>query len=273
MRWRVLLTLFLLGYGFLFYQQEHISRQIEPHLSSPLPSVVQKAVLGVLRQLSAEMHFIRTCVFLGNPRSDPTGETNADNLALNFQVMADLHPLFIDTYFLCQSTLAYQGGRHTRAANKVLEKGMAAMPDQWILPFFKGFNHYFYLKENRQAAEDLMLASKIPGSVSWLGHLASKLAAEEGDIENGLIWLNAILRTEEDEQMRERYKKEIAIFEKAYAVQKAIFQFHQMHAVVPPNLTDLIPDFLPGLPDFGGSNYYLEWNPPVLRLKRKAPAR
>lgn len=272
MRWRMFGLGLLLAYGVLFYQQERMIHLKNPQLSFPLPTVVQKAVLGYLRQLSAEMHFVKTSVFLGNRNTDATEETNAKSLERNFHVMAELHPLFADTYFLGQSALAYQGEEHTRGINKVLEKGIAAMPEEWILPFFKGFNHFFYLKENRQAADELLAASKLPGAASWLGRLASKLAAEEGDIINGLIWLKAILQTEKDEQMRDRYEKDIAIFEKAYAVQSAIHQFRKKYGNTPEALEELIPEFQSALPDLGNL-YYLEWEPPVLRLKRQASAK
>jgi hypothetical protein len=273
MRWRMICCALLMVYGALFYQQERMARATEPRLPYPLPATVQKAVLGFLHQISGEILFIRTSVFYGNPSSNPTEPANASSLESNFNVMADLHPFFIDTYFLCQSALAYQGESHTRAANKVLAKGMVAMPDLWLLPFFKGFNHFFYLKENRQAADDLFLASKLPGAATWLGRLASKLAAEEGDIINGIIWLKVMLKAEKDEEMRKRYQQEIADFEKAYAVQKAIAEFSKKKGRVPDSLEDLIPAFLSELPEFNNAIYYLEWKPPLLKLKRSIPAK
>ena len=82
-----------------------------------------------------------------------------------------------------------------------------------------------------------------------------------------------MLKAEEDEGMRERYKKDIAEFEKAYTVQKAINEFRSKHGHMPEVLDDLIPEFLSALPDLSSDVYYLEWEPPALRLKRQTPAK
>jgi hypothetical protein len=254
-------------YGTLFMHHEQAKQQAEPQLALPLPTPALKTILGYLRQLGGEMHFIKTSVFLGELDPSKPMDKYAVSLASNFEAMAELHPYFRDTYFLAESGLAHIGPEYARQANAILDKGIKAYPDDWFLPFFKGFNHFYYLKENRQAADDLLAASKLPDGPPWLAHLASMLAAEGGDIYAGLVWLKSMLKAEQDETMQERYKEDIAVFEKALAVQNAIFAYRQRYGRVPSILNELVPEFLPGLPDLG-KDFLLVWEPPVLQVKR-----
>lgn len=261
------LILLLISYGLLFFYQEKNAAQAPARLGYPIPGIVQKTVLGYLRQLGGEMHFIKTAVFLGGHFTNYPDETYANDLAGNFKVMAELHPYFIDIYFLCESGLARIGPDWSRAANEILSMGMAVNPDKWVLPFFQSYNYNHILNEPRQAAEALKIASRIDGAPGWLEHLASIRAAQGGDILSGLIWLKAMLKTENDPASQNRYQQDIVYFEKALNVQKAIYNYRDTHGTFPTVLDDLIPELLPGLPDFNG-HFHLEWSPPHLRLKR-----
>jgi hypothetical protein len=261
------LIILLIGYGLLFFYQEQYAAQSVEILEYPLPGIVQKTVLGYLRQIWAEMHFIKTAVFLGGNFTNNPDETYSNTLAKNFEVMAELHPHFIDIYFLCESSLPHNGPRWTRAANDVLKMGMDAHPERWELPFFQGFNYNHLLKEPVQAAKMLMIAAKKPGAPDWLEHLASLRAAQGGDILSGLVMLKAMLESEKDPVIQKRYEKDIMHFEQALKVQKGIYTYFKKYNVSPKVLSDLVPEFLPELPDFDGT-FYLEWVPPDLRLKR-----
>lgn len=264
---KVIFFVLLISYTGVFFYQEKISIEAVPQLAFPMPAMVAKSVLGFLRQLGGEMYYIKASVFLGALDPSKPMDAHADSLASNFEVMSELNPYFVDTYFLCESGLAHIGPQQAREANTVLARGMEALPDNWFLPFFKGFNHFNYLKENRQAAEDLLKASKLPNGPPWLAHLASMLAAEGGDIAAGLVWMRAMLQTEEDETMKDRYRNDIAAFEKALAVQKAIQVFHSINGVYPNELGELVPRYISNLPDFT-EKFSLSWNSPTLKLIR-----
>lgn len=264
---RLVFILIVIVYGLLFFQQEKHAQETPATLTFPIPGNIQKTVLGYLRQLGGEIHFIKTAVFLGGHFTNTPDQTYANSLARNFEVMADLHPHFTDTYFYCQSNLAHIGPNWAREVNQILSTGMAANPDNWILPYFKGFNHNHYLMEPGKAAEALKTASQIEGAPDWIAHLAAIRSGQGGDILAGLIWLKTILKTENNPEVQKRYMQDIAFFEQALAVQKAIIAFRDRYGAAPPALNKLIPEFIPGLPQFNG-NFVLQWEPPVLRLTR-----
>lgn len=257
----------LLIYLSAFFLQERQVRHAPPHLSPTLPARVHKIAAGYMYQLLAEMLYIKTTVFLGGRTPDQEHHSYAPTLADHFSVISTLHPDFIDTYFMCESSLSSLGHDYAQKTNAVLENGIAAKPDNWILPFFKGFNHFYYLDEPLEASTVLYSASQIPEAPVWLGHLASILSAKGGDIYAGLIWLKAMLATEKDEITQARYRNEIIVFEKAVQVLKAVREYENTFNHSPPALEDLAPKFLPRIPTLE-EGYTLVWNPPTLRLTR-----
>ncbi len=257
----------LLFYLSAFFIQELQIQYVPPHLTPTLPARVHKIAAGYMYQLWAEMLYIKTIVFLGGRKPGQEHQSYAENLAEHFSVISTLHPDFIDTYFMCESSLSSLGSDCAQKTNAVLERGIAANPGNWILPFFKGFNYFRYLDEPKKAAETLYKASQITDAPVWLGHLASILSAQGGDIYAGLIWLKAMLATEKDERIQELYKKEIIVFENAVRVLQAVQKYSELFNRPPNKLNDLVPDFIPEIPKIE-QGFALSWKPPVLRLIR-----
>jgi hypothetical protein len=265
---KFLVAIVVIVYGMLFFQQERFSQQGKAYLEVPLPGVVQKVVWGYLRQLGGVMHFIKSAVFIGGHFTNFPDERYATGLGSTLEVAADLHPHFLDTYFLCEASLPQIGQEQAVAANRILKKGISALPENLTLPFFLSFNLNHYLNEKQASAEVLYKASEMPGAPSWWGHLASIRNAEGGDIAAGLIWLKAMIQTENDENVKERYRNEIAQFEKAVLVQKAVFAFRNQNGFYPAKLEELVPEFLERLPVIDPP-FMLSWQSPELRLDRQ----
>lgn len=270
-----LFLLLLFCYGALFSLQESRFSESSQQLSPPLPPAIQKAALGYLRQLGGEMQFIKASVFYGGvkPGRDPL--EYADPLALHFTTAATLHPQFIDTYFLCQAILPYINNDYARYANNVLAQGITALPDNFVLPFFAGFNHLYHLDEPLEAARLFQLAAAKPNGPPILEHLANILSAEGGNIYAALIGLRGMYASEKDEQVKMRYAEEIAAFEKAVTVLEALRHHEKIKGVPPTALSDLVPDYLSAIPDVGPL-FRFEWQPPhlgVVRVLKKKSGR
>ena len=262
-----LFFLLLFLYGALFSLQEGRFSESSQQLSPPLPPVIQKIALGYLHQLGGEMLFIKASVFYGGvkPGRDPL--EYAEPLAQHFTAAASLHPQFIDTYFLCQAILPYVNNDYARDTNTVLAQGMVALPDNFVLPFFAGFNHFYHLDEPLEAARLFHLAAARPNGPPILEHLANILSAEGGNIYAALIGLRGMYASEKDEQVKMRYAEEIAAFEKAVTVLNAIQRHKKIKGTPPAALNDLVPEYLPAIPDVGPI-FMLEWKPPRLQVVR-----
>ena len=264
-----LFALLLFLYGAFFSLQEARFSASSQQLPHPVPPTIQKIALGYLKQLGGEMQFIKASVFYGGvkPGRDPL--EYAEPLAQRFTAAATLHPHFIDTYFLCQAILPYVNNDYARYTNTVLAQGMTALPENFVLPFFAGFNHMYYLDEPLDAARLFHLAAKRPNAPPLLEHLANILSAEGGNIYAALIGLRGMYASEKDEQIKMRYAEEIVAFEKAVTVLEAIRRHEKTTGTPPAALNDLVPEYLPVLPEVGPI-FRLEWKPPHLGVVRVA---
>jgi len=262
----ITLVILLLAYSSLFFTQDKHAGNTSANISPSLPTGVLN-VLGhsYMNQLIAESLFIKTAVYLGGV-SKQIDEANLDMMAQHFLTISQLHPKFLDAYYRSESVLAHRGDRFVHQANTILENGKNALPDEVAIPFFEGFNYFHYLNEPVKAAKNLRIASNIPGSPQWIGHLASMLMASGGNIRTGLIWLQGMLAATQDEDEKKRYGKEIAIFEKAMQVQQALDRYAQKHGGYPEKLSALLTGELPALPTW--EDYMLEYHPPKLFLRR-----
>ncbi|PIY24347.1 MAG: hypothetical protein COZ12_01120, partial [Deltaproteobacteria bacterium CG_4_10_14_3_um_filter_60_8] len=97
----------LLAYGGLFQHQERLFREEPLELAFPLAASIQKVALGYLRQLGGEMLFIKANVFLGGVKPGRDPYDYAESLSKHLDGAADLHPPFVDTYYLCNAMLPY----------------------------------------------------------------------------------------------------------------------------------------------------------------------
>lgn len=256
------------GYLLLFSVAERHFTTAKLTFSAPLPAPVQRVALGFLQHLGAEILYVKAAVFLGAPPTFlPEEKESAEALTRNFEVMTDLYPEFKDTYFLAQSSLAHVSPEYAGRVIGLLDRGIAAYPDDLILPFFQGFDYYYHRDEAARAAEIYAELGRRPGAPSWLGHLAAVLSARDGELQAGLLSLQVMHATEEDERVKARYARDIEIFKKAIGIQVAARTFQEKYGKAPQQLEELVPEFFAKLPDLG-DEFELLWIPPRLRLIR-----
>ncbi len=266
MIFRIVIFLIILSvYGTAFTRQEALFQQSSQQLKYPLPPQIQKAALGYLRQLGGEMQFIKASVFYSGvkPGRDPL--EYIEPFAQHLTSAASLNPDFVDTYYLCQASLPSINNEYATYANSIYSVGMKALPDNFVLPFFAGFNDFYYLKDLHNAALLLKESSEKPNGPQWLGHLASILEAEDGDINGGLVWLKVMLAQEKNKAIKKRFRHSITMFERAVTIQKSINTYKNQHGIYPPTLNDLVPDILTTLPKFDPP-FRIKWTPPKLTL-------
>jgi len=263
----IFMPILLICYVFLFVAQDKRAGNASDNISHVLPTGVLN-VLGhsYMNQLIAETLFIKAAVYYGglNKRMD---EDNLEIIGHHFIAMSRLHPKLLDIYYRSEAVLAHRGNSHARTVNRILENGRSALPNQVALPFFEGFNYFYYLNSPIRAAEILRITSNIPHSPKWIGHLASILMASGGNIRTGMIWLKGMLAASQDENEKARYRKDILAFEKAMRVQQALDHYVHRRGKYPDSLRALLPNDLEALPTWE-NGYQLEYKPPKLFLRR-----
>ncbi|MDX8388298.1 MAG: hypothetical protein R8M46_07180 [Ghiorsea sp.] len=261
----MLLPLLLMGmYAQLFFVQEKQKSIKEVRLLPSMPTEVFQ-ILGhsYMEQLIADMLFIKVAVFYGGGHKI---SDSVDEMANHFVTMNKLNPKMIDFYYRTEAALADKGDEYVRTTNQILKVGREALPNQVTIPYFEGFNYFYYLDEPIKAAELLRLASTYDVKYKWLGHLASTLEARGGNIRAGLVWLKGMHASMDEGDEKERYAKDIQDYEKGMEVNMALARFVEKHGQYPESLTDLIPSELNALPKLS-AKFTFDYEPPKLSLK------
>jgi len=264
---RMGLAALIVAYGMLFSVQETAQGRGTVTLTPILPIALQRT-LGYLRQFGAEMLYIKAVVFLGGRAASTPPQAYADTLAEYFQTISQLHPKLLDTYYMGESSLSWINAEQARRANQILETGVRALPDMWVIPFFAGFNEFRYLNHPIKAAGWLQQASEIKDAPIWLGHLSAILSARGGDILGGLAWLRAMKIAEPNEAIKKLYDMDIAEFKKAARVLGALAAYERIHGKPPLTLKALSPEFLEYLPKMQ-QGFVLDYKRPNLHLVRR----
>ncbi len=262
----VILALLVVGYLAVFTIQEQQALQRQATITPPLPAIIQQSTLGFFKELMAEMLFVKCAVFNGGHVSSMEMANNADALSLNLDVATDIYPHFIDPYYLAQSTLPHISPKYAAITNTILDRSGETDAQDIIIQFFQGFNFFYHMNQPQLAAEVFTELAKRDDAPAWFGHFAGILSARGGNLYAGLITLQSMLAVETDEQMKQRYRDDIEVFQQAIVVQKATQSYYTTKSSYPITLKDLVPEFITELPTF--TTFALQWDSPVLKLVR-----
>jgi len=113
---------------------------------------------------------------------------------------------------------------NVRTANALLLRGIENHPNEWRNPYYLGFNYFFYLLENEEAALWLEKASRLPGSPRYLPRLVARLRSESADIDVAEIFLHEMIKGTDDEHAISEYQgglDEIEVEKKARFLEAA----------------------------------------------------
>ncbi|MGE4345478.1 MAG: hypothetical protein AB7F20_14595 [Geoalkalibacter sp.] len=256
----------LLAYLALWFVQEGKTRWNDLYLSPAPPAPLLHVASGYGRQMAGFALFVKVAIFQGGTLQGADKLSYADNMVQNFAVMTRLYPEFKDAFIYCQSFLAPIAPEYAERTNAILDRAVRQHPDDFLFPFYQAFNYFYYLDEPVKAAELFYKMSKLPEAPAWFGSLAGKLMGRGGNLLAGRDMLQAMFVTEQDEFVKDRYRRGIDNFNRAIDVQKSLDRYRDEKGRDADSLEELVPEYLQALPSFE-DDYFLVWEPPLLRLK------
>ncbi len=259
---KVILILILTASIFLTQKRVDLHRkglrQVDEFTYLPSGKYLKTAALGY-DQLAADLFWLRVVQYIGD------NEKEAQGYPLIYQLIdlvTDLDPKFSFAYKVGGIILSIYAKR-IQESNALLEKGFKENPEVWDLPFFLGFNHFFYLGDYYTAAEYMNKAAQLPGHPPYLPKLVARLYAQAGSPEVALEFLARAYEQAPNELIREELKrrmKEVIIERDILFLEKAVKIYQERYKRLPDTLNDLIRGkIIQGLPQepFGGY-YYLD---------------
>ena len=239
--------------GELDLRKDRTVVQIEGLAQLPKGEYLKPALLGY-HHLGADLLWLRLIQVIGKKRN------SADEYEWIYHaldVITTLDPQYAYAYYAGGVTLGDLANRPDLSI-RLLEKGVNANPEVWNIPFLLGYNYYFLLGDPAKGAEYIMKAASLPDGPSYLPGLATRMAAEAGNPDTALAFLEARLTDTHDPEMREvlaNRMKEVIIERDLRLLERAVDAYRTQYRVLPVTLTDLVvAGALPSLPQepFGG---------------------
>ncbi len=238
-----LLALLLVSYSFLQPRawEDRASTRREAQPSYVLPSGVSRILAVGNRGVFADFLFLRTMTFFGERFQNDQTPSEADwsYLIHSLDVVTDLDPYFLDPYVFCEGVLVW-GANKIDAANRLLEKGIEYRTWEWRLPFYAGFNAFYFQHDFAQGSAYVMEAAKIPGSPDFLKPLAARLAYYGKRTQTGVLFLKQMLAETSNPQLRKTLSKRLAALEAASSIEAARERYRKDFGHYPEHLKNLV---------------------------------
>ncbi|AMV71813.1 hypothetical protein JCM30471_01270 [Desulfuromonas carbonis] len=220
-----------------------------------LPSKFSRILSLGYRGLLSDYLFLKTAAFYGERlmTQKPLSGADWDYFATSLDVITDLDPYFFDPYLLAEGNMAWEG--KIQEANKLLKKGMKYRSWDWRIPYFIGFNYFYFLKDYEKGAEYVMAAARLPGGPPYLKTLGSRLAYYGGKTKTGILFLKGMIAETEDPRFRAPLEKRLLALERAEKLELLVNRFKEETGRSPAAVNELVErGYIDSLPEdpYGG---------------------
>jgi hypothetical protein len=227
-----------------------------------LPSALIKIATLEFRGLASDLYFLNSMVFIGatQQRKDipRVKEWEWQWFLKMLDTATDLDPYFFDPYYYANAFLPWDAGM-VKETNLLLAKGSRYRDWDWMLPFFIGFNKFYFLENDSESAEFLMEASRRPGGDPMLASIAARLAYKENRTETAIYFLEQTAKNTEDRNIKDRFETRIQALKSILFLDNAVSEFKKKYGKIPTNIDALVnKNIISQLPrDPYGGTYYL----------------
>jgi hypothetical protein len=140
------------------------------------------------------------------------GQNEVSWIYLDLNAISIIDPSFIPVFthgasYLSIITEDKKGGR------LLLERGVQLFPNFWRIRAFLAYHYQYELGENRLAAEQYDIASRLPGAPPFFSALAATLYEKSGEKELAIKFLRSMMDNVADEGIRKRLQQKLTAFE------------------------------------------------------------
>lgn len=236
---------------------------------------IRRIALG-FDALVADVYWIRTIQYYGRQRlSRAPGERDYTLLHPLLDLTTSLDPHFDIAYRFGAIFLSEpQPGGPGRAdlAQRLLEKGIAAQPDQWQFYHDIGFVHYWSLGDAATAAEWFRRAAERPNAPNWLAPVAAAMLTQGADRQSARQLWGRLAGAQED-WLRRRAQLALVQLDALDAIDQLERTIRERAAAPPYTWLSLTrAGILPGMPtDPAGTPYEIHPDTGRISVSRQSP--
>jgi hypothetical protein len=204
--------------------------------AAPIPPELLKALAGEFKGVVADYLLLEAASFIG-------GRIKGDEMqwaavARLLEQSSFLDPYFKQTYIMAQGTLPWHAEK-VQETMAILERSKTHRVWDWQPGFWLGFNHFYFLKDNSRASQELMQASQIPGAPVALATWGSRLASKAGEFQVAVDFLKTMVENTEDEKQKTLLNDRITAITGAHRLQEAVERYKDQFGEFPESLDEL----------------------------------
>ncbi|MCB2183204.1 MAG: hypothetical protein KQH63_14320 [Desulfobulbaceae bacterium] len=206
-----------------------------------LPSTLIAPLSLEFKGVTADFLLFKFMTFIGGRIQELPNFTDLhwDYLEDTLDIITDLDPYYFDAYQYSQIFLAWDAGR-PESANRLLEKAMENVPDNYRFPYYIGFNYYYFIKDNQKASEYFMKASKLPDSPYWLASWAARLSVFSFEHRAGIMFLEDMISQTRDERIKKYFQKRLTALQILSYLENKVDAYKEQYGKMPASLDDLV---------------------------------
>lgn len=187
----------------------------------------------------ADIIYIRLCVFFGEKNFANVKPKDWDWILNNIWTILTIDPYYFDPYYMTGTLIAWEAPKtHLEEINQILKKGLNYSKD-FRIPFFLGFNYFYFLNDKEKGAYYLQMASKREGSPKYLPLLVTRLYTKFGKIDVAIAITTEQLKGETNEQYRKNLGKRLKALKILKELQLALDIYHRQFKKCPKTLEEL----------------------------------
>ena len=237
-------TLILLFASILLFARQIQQKNIASTNNRPSIAVsktnpeVLKLISGDFKGIISDYLVLQTAQFIGEAKEYIPDE-DLEALAYLLELAQNLDPYFFTIPYYAEGSLA-RNPFITREINKILKISHKSRTWDWEPGFYLGFNLFYYLHKNEEAAVILQQASTRPEAPMLLGFLAAKFKQKSGNTEASIQLLQTMLKTTKSTTVKNEIKKRIAGYKGVYILEKALTKYYSQYGRYPSQLSDLV---------------------------------
>lgn len=174
----------------------------EELLYYPSGLLVRQASLGY-ESAAADAAWLRGIQYYGEHRLT---DQKYEMIGHVMSIVTDLDPRFLQPYIFGALVLA-QELKRTDEGLALLEKGMRANPESWLLAFETGFIHYVCRHDYEAAARYFVRASRLPNHPEYVDRFAAFASQKSGNAGMAILLWKRVLAT------GNKYMRDVALRE------------------------------------------------------------
>ena len=240
----VFVILLLLAYLFSL-SSTAVQRKMLPR-AGETPFVLPVSVLKItsleFKGLASDFLFLKALTFYGGTLArkerPAVSESEWHWMYEVLDASTDLDPYFYDPYYFANTNFTWEA-HMVKETNTLLSKGSRNLSWDWTIPFYMGFNEFYFLHDHAKAFEYLMTASKRQEAPGLLATLAARMAYKGDRTKIAIVFLQETLKKTKDMATRKEIELRMETLRGVLTLEQSVDAYRSKFGKRPKDLSEL----------------------------------